>query len=102
MAAESLSSDDAATRSDTHECFQKIEDYDWSSDSDFQHGLAAILSSNLESGQEEHLTLRVRCFYFSRYVNRPPDTSLNKHVDLPSGNQYRSECRSCSNRENEN
>lgn len=48
--------------------FQQLEAYTWSSDNEFQNGLQAILRSNPSSSQEqaELLTLRARCFYFSR------------------------------------
>ena len=46
--------------------FQRIENYPWKSDEEFQHGLQAILGSDPNPEQAEHLTLRARCFYFSR------------------------------------
>ena len=47
--------------------FQQLEDYAWDTDPEFQSGLQAILGSNPSAEQSEHLTLRARCFYFSRY-----------------------------------
>ncbi len=47
--------------------FQKLEDYAWDSDLEFQTGLQAILGSNPSAEQSEHLSLRARCFYFTRY-----------------------------------
>lgn len=47
--------------------FQQIEDYAWDSDPEFQRGLQAILGSSPSTEQAEHLTLRARCFYFTRY-----------------------------------
>lgn len=49
--------------------FQQLDAYDWSTDIEFQSGLRAILGSNpgcQDQDQAEHLTLRARCFYFSR------------------------------------
>ena len=46
--------------------FQQIEDYPWHSDTEFQSGLRAILGQDPSQSQAEHLTLRARCFYFSR------------------------------------
>ena len=48
--------------------FQQIDTYNWSTDSEFQSGLRAILgsSNSLPQEQAEQLTLRARCFYFSR------------------------------------
>lgn len=55
-------------RPNTGILFQQLEDYTWSTDNEFQNGLQAILRSNPSSSREhaEHLTLRARCFYFSR------------------------------------
>lgn len=47
--------------------FQQLEDYTWDSDPEFQRGLQAILGSSRSTKQAEHLTLRARCFYFTRY-----------------------------------
>ncbi len=47
--------------------FQQLEQYPWTSDPEFQSGLQAILGPNPDPEQAEQLTLRARCFYFSRY-----------------------------------
>lgn len=60
-------------RSQDEASFQQLEDYPWGSDEEFQSGLQAILGSNPSPDQAEHLTLRARCFYFSRYI-------ASKHV----------------------
>ncbi len=48
--------------------FQQLENYPWDTDTEFQSGLHAILGSNPTPDQAEHLTLRARSFYFSRYT----------------------------------
>lgn len=48
------------------EIFNKLEEYPWSTDGEFQHGLQAILGQNLSPEQAQHLTLKARCFYYSR------------------------------------
>ena len=48
--------------------FQKLEDYPWDSDEEFQSGLRAILGPSPTPLQAEQLTLRARCFYYSRYI----------------------------------
>jgi len=50
--------------------FEQLDSYPWHSDPEFQSGLQAILGSDPSPDQAEHLTLRARCFYFSRY-SRP-------------------------------
>ncbi|KAI4211935.1 MAG: hypothetical protein LQ351_005275 [Letrouitia transgressa] len=53
--------------------FQQLESYPWSADDEFQTGFHAILESNPDSSQDENLTLRARCFYYSRKHNIPID-----------------------------
>ncbi|KAL9045003.1 MAG: hypothetical protein Q9214_001903 [Letrouitia sp. 1 TL-2023] len=53
--------------------FQQLESYPWSEDVDFQTGFHTILESNPDSQQVENLTLRARCFYYSRKHNIPID-----------------------------
>ncbi len=48
--------------------YEQLEIYNWAADSEFQSGLQAILGSTADPARAEHLTLRARCFYFSRYV----------------------------------
>ena len=48
--------------------FQKLENYPWDSDEEFQSGLKAILGPSPSPLQAEQLTLRARCFYYSRYI----------------------------------
>lgn len=47
--------------------FQQVEIYPWHSDAEFQSGLQSILGPNPSPDQAEQLTLRAKCFYFSRY-----------------------------------
>ncbi|KAI4161663.1 MAG: hypothetical protein LQ342_004671 [Letrouitia transgressa] len=53
--------------------FQQLESYPWSEDVEFQTGFHAILESNPDPPQVENLTLRARCFYYSRKHNIPID-----------------------------
>ena len=48
--------------------FQQLDTYPWDRDAEFQSGLHAILGASPSSEQIEHLTLRARCFYYSRYT----------------------------------
>lgn len=62
--------DPSATLNDQEDdisVFQQLEDYAWDTDPEFQSGLQAILGPNPSAEQSEYLTLRARCFYFSRY-----------------------------------
>ncbi|MCJ1231445.1 hypothetical protein MMC12_008122 [Toensbergia leucococca] len=53
--------------------FHQLDVYPWEYDPEFQSGLRAILGTSPSSDQAEHLTLRARCFYFSRKNNIPID-----------------------------
>ena len=53
--------------------FEEIEAYPWSSDPEFQSGLQSILGQSADPQQAEHLTLRARCFYYSRKKNTSVD-----------------------------
>ncbi|KAG7010184.1 hypothetical protein G7Y79_00001g004560 [Physcia stellaris] len=46
--------------------FQQLDEYPWDSDKEFQSGLHAILGSGSSPDQAEYLTLRAKCFYYSR------------------------------------
>ncbi|PNS20480.1 hypothetical protein CAC42_5930 [Sphaceloma murrayae] len=46
--------------------FRDVDQYDWDNDQEFQGGLRAILGSANSPEQIAHLTLRARCFYYSR------------------------------------
>ncbi|RPA99975.1 hypothetical protein L873DRAFT_1681587 [Choiromyces venosus 120613-1] len=48
--------------------FDAIEAYDWDSDREFQTGLQSILSSvpSPTAEQKEELTLRAKCFFYSK------------------------------------
>ncbi|KAF4553966.1 Hypothetical protein D9617_5g068410 [Elsinoe fawcettii] len=46
--------------------FEKVDNYDWDNEQEFQGGLQAILGSASSPEQVAHLTLRARCFYYSR------------------------------------
>lgn len=51
--------------------YKQLENYDWAADTEFQSGLQAILGSTADPERADHLMLRARCFYFSRYVFFP-------------------------------
>lgn len=57
-------SQDPAPQSNVYE---QLEQYPWSEDIEFQTGLSSILASNQYPEQTADLTLRAKCFYFSRY-----------------------------------
>lgn len=46
--------------------FQRLDDYDWDNDREFQGGLRAILNSAGTPDQIDHLTTRAKCYYFAR------------------------------------
>lgn len=48
--------------------YETLETYDWDNDVEFQAGLSAILGTNSTPEQIAELTLRARCFYYSRCV----------------------------------
>lgn len=61
----------SATGGQDEQLFQQLDTYPWDSDEEFQSGLLAILGPNPSSEQAEPLTLRARCFYYSRHVQSP-------------------------------
>lgn len=46
--------------------FERMENYPWTEDAEFQGGLAAILGPSPSPEQAQELTLRARCFYYAR------------------------------------
>ena len=48
--------------------FYQLEEYPWEADEDFQSGLRAIVGPTAPQEQAEYLTLRAKCFYYSRYI----------------------------------
>ncbi|KAK3169938.1 hypothetical protein OEA41_009322 [Lepraria neglecta] len=72
--------------------YEQLEAYPWDSDPEFQSGLQAILGQDPSPDQAQHLTLRARCFYFSRKNNIPVDfnayqtwRSQRANSSLPNG-----------------
>jgi hypothetical protein len=65
--------------------YAEVDKYPWDTDEEFQGGLAAILGSSPSPAQTAELTLRARCFYYSRYVSAPhprrvcPDKQIYNH-----------------------
>ncbi|KAI5207797.1 hypothetical protein E4T39_01693 [Aureobasidium subglaciale] len=51
--------------------FQKLDSYDWDHDNEFQAALASILRSASTPEQTAHLTVRARCYYFTRKFKTP-------------------------------
>ena len=52
--------------SDGTAVFQQLDNYDWDHDNDFQTALASILRSAKTPEQAAHLTIRARCYYYTR------------------------------------
>ena len=75
---ESTQEGDSVSMSD-EELFKKIEDYPWDSDEEFQSGLRAILGPDPNLDQEKPLTLRARCFYYSRQAT---DFAVDRGIQL--------------------
>ncbi|KAL8712530.1 MAG: hypothetical protein Q9225_006937 [Loekoesia sp. 1 TL-2023] len=61
--------------------YHQLESYPFTTDPEFQSGLSTILSSS-PSQDPELLTLRARCFYFSRKQNIPID--FNSYISWRS------------------
>lgn len=70
MATENSQQSDCSDFNDS--IFRQLESYPFSTDTEFQSGLSTILSST-SSQDPELLTLRARCFYFSRKRDVPID-----------------------------
>ncbi|KAF2204371.1 hypothetical protein GQ43DRAFT_348050, partial [Delitschia confertaspora ATCC 74209] len=49
--------------------YEALENYNWEADIEFQSGLVAILGNNASPEQAAELTLRARCFFYSRKFN---------------------------------
>ncbi|KAF2016689.1 hypothetical protein BU24DRAFT_451167 [Aaosphaeria arxii CBS 175.79] len=62
--------------------YEALESYNWDDDVEFQSGLSAILGSGSSPEQAAELTLRARCFYYTR--------KFNVHVDFDGYKAYRS------------
>ncbi|KAH7117672.1 hypothetical protein B0J11DRAFT_536457 [Dendryphion nanum] len=62
-----------AATSSPQEVYAALESYNWDDDVEFQSGLNAILGTNSSPEQATELTLRARCFYYSRKYNVPID-----------------------------
>ncbi|KAI9784072.1 MAG: hypothetical protein M1816_001044 [Peltula sp. TS41687] len=63
--------------------FEQIESYAWSRDAEFQGGLTAILGTNASPERAAELTLRARCFFYSRRVD------YNVSVDFDAYTSWR-------------
>ncbi|KAI5258711.1 hypothetical protein E4T42_00570 [Aureobasidium subglaciale] len=51
---------------DTTTVFQRLDEYDWDHDNEFQAALSSILRSASTPEQTAHLTVRARCYYYTR------------------------------------
>jgi len=50
----------------TTNIYEQVDKYPWNTDEEFQGGLSAILGNSPSPSQTAELTLRARCFYYSR------------------------------------
>ncbi|KAF2397085.1 hypothetical protein EJ06DRAFT_533276 [Trichodelitschia bisporula] len=70
--------------------FAQVEQYPWDVDEEFHGGLSAILGPDPTPDQASALTLRARCFYYSRKFNTSVDFDgykawrQAKHLPPPS------------------
>lgn len=62
-----------------------VDRYPWDDDQEFQAGLRAILGTNSTLEQAAELTLRARCFYYSRKFNTPIDFDAYKAYNAQHG-----------------
>lgn len=53
--------------------YHQVDEYPWDTDREFQGGLQAILGSVQDPAQIDHLTLRAKCYYFTRKAGTPVD-----------------------------
>lgn len=51
-----------------NDLYRQVEEYSWDHDMEFQGGLTAILGSPTSREQAQELTLRARCFYYTRWL----------------------------------
>ncbi|KAI9831210.1 MAG: hypothetical protein M1819_005138 [Sarea resinae] len=73
--------------------YQQLEDYDWDNDPEFQGGLTAILGKGPDLERTQELTLRARCFYYSRKYGIAVDFDAYKswrEQNLPKMSNYAS------------
>ena len=50
--------------------FREINEYEWSSDAEFQSGLQAILDPSASADEIRRVALEAQCFYFSRSASQ--------------------------------
>ncbi|KAF2118707.1 hypothetical protein BDV96DRAFT_684384 [Lophiotrema nucula] len=67
-----------ATSDSSNSLYEALEKYNWDDDAEFQSGLSAILGSNSTPEQAAELTLRARCFYYSRKYSTNVDFDAYK------------------------
>ncbi|CAI6329136.1 unnamed protein product [Periconia digitata] len=65
--------------------YDALEAYNWDDDVEFQAGLQAILGSTTSPEQTSELTLRARCFYYSRKHSTNIDFDAYKAYRLQRG-----------------
>ena len=79
---------EASTSQVDAELFHQLDIYPWASDAEFQSGLRAILGADPKPQQAEQLTLRARCFYYSRsaipviYIEMPLIDNWNRKHNI--------------------
>lgn len=76
--------------SSQQQLFEQVEQYDWDNDTEFQDGLRAILESSPSSEQAPELTLRARCFFFTRYDCEAVSIIIITHSSTPESSMFRS------------
>lgn len=82
-----MATPEVSDRGDTATLFEQIEAYPWSEDHEFQGGLSAILGSVTDPEQTEHLTMRAKCYYFSRKSQQQVDFNSYKQWVLDRRSQ---------------
>ena len=79
------SSEAVTAPADEAAVYKQLDEYNWDADTEFQSGLQAILGSTADPARAEHLTLRARCFYLSRYVSQALCAFSREFCELKSG-----------------
>ena len=77
----------------TSDIFHQLDQYPWESDQEFQTGLHAILGSSASQEQAEYLTLRAKCFYYSRYIASDDRAFSKSDLGVPALQQEQRDAR---------
>ncbi|PVH98447.1 hypothetical protein DM02DRAFT_615795 [Periconia macrospinosa] len=68
-----------------NDVYEALESYNWDDDVEFQAGLRAILGNTSSAEQTSELTLRARCYYYSRKHSTNIDFDSYKAYRLARG-----------------